>query len=184
MFDPERLDNAPDASVVLASMERARSSSEPSSGLTAAAANAVRTARDRFGVRRAALFWRHAGSDSLTCIASAGDGDTARWLGRTLAAGVGMAGRAVAEGQPVWSPDLLADPRVPVAAWLRERLESEGLRSVAAAPIRAGGVVRGALGLLDQAGRTFGAEDLRDLGRFADDASLDLERVIVPEQRT
>jgi GAF domain-containing protein len=146
--------------------------------LAAAAAHTVRTARDRFGVRRAALFWRDAGSDSLTCIATAGDEGAEGWLGRTLAAGIGMAGRAVAEGGPVWSPDLLADPRVPIAAWLRERLEAEDLRSVAAAPLRVGGVVRGALGLLDPAGRTYGDADLGRLAGFADEAARELERAI------
>jgi len=162
------------------SIERPGFLDAPLPGLAAAAAHVVSTARDRFGVRRAALFWRDTGSESLTCIASAGEGGADRWLGRALAAGVGMAGRAVAEGRPVWSPDLLADPRVPIAAWLRERLESEGLRSVAAAPLRVGGVVRGALGLLDGAGRTFDDEDLRQFARLADEASLDLERAIPP----
>lgn len=163
-------------------MERSRSFDAPLTDLAAAAANAVSAARDRFGVRRAALFWLDPASNSLTCIASAGDGGAERWIGRVLAAGVGMAGRAVAEGRPVWSLDLLADSRVPIAAWLRERLESEGLRSVAAAPLRVGGVVRGALGLLDQAGRTFDDEDLREFARLADQASLDLERAIAPER--
>jgi GAF domain-containing protein len=146
--------------------------------LVAAAADAVSAARDRFGVRRAALFWRDAGSGRLACIASAGGAGGAGWLGHTLPPGVGMAGRAVAEGRPVWTPDLLADPRVPIAAWLRERLEGEGLRAVAAAPLRSGAAVRGALGILDGAGRTFDDETLRRLAAFADEAALALERAL------
>jgi GAF domain-containing protein len=153
---------------------------DPSPHLATAAARAVGAARERFGVRRAALFWREAESDGLTCIASVGEGGAEGWLGRTLPAGVGMAGRAVAEGRPVWSADLPADPRVPIAAWLRERLEREGLRVVAAAPLRVDGVVRGALGLLDSAGRRYEEEDLRRLGLFADEASVALERAITP----
>jgi GAF domain-containing protein len=148
-------------------------------GLAAAAAEAVGDARLRFGVRRAALFWRDAGSSSLVCIASAGEGGAQGWLGQTLPAGVGMAGRAVAEGRPVWTPDLLADPRVPVAAWLRERLEREGLRAVAAAPLAVGGEARGALGLLDGPGRTFDELALGRLGAFADQAALTCERARV-----
>ena len=94
-------------------------------------------------------------SGRLSCVATAGAGGTEGWLGQTLAAGVGMAGRAVREGRPVWTPDLLADPNVPVAPWLRERLEYEGLRTVAAAPMRAGRVIQGALGFLDGPGRIF-----------------------------
>jgi hypothetical protein len=150
------------------------------SDLTLAATRAARIARETFGVLRAALFWREAGSDGLTCIASAGEGGAEGWVGRTLPAGVGMAGRAVAEGRPVWSPDLPADPRVPIVAWLREQMGSEGLRVVAAAPVRVGGAVRGALGILDSAGRCYQEEDLRRLGRLADETGAALERVIAP----
>jgi hypothetical protein len=76
----------------------------------------------------------------------------------------------------VWTPDLLADPRVPVAPWLRERLEAEGLRTVAAAPVRLEGVIRGALGFLDGPGRSFGDEGLRRVGRLADELAQDLAR--------
>jgi GAF domain-containing protein len=147
--------------------------------LETVAARLVATARERFGVRRAALFWRDARGDVLTCIATAsegGEGGAEGWVGRTLPAGVGMAGRAVAEGRPVWTADLLADARVPLAPWLRERLEAEGLRAVAAAPLTAGGPARGALGLLDGAGRRYDEEGLRQLRRFAAEAAQDLER--------
>jgi GAF domain-containing protein len=142
--------------------------------LDTVAARVVAAARARFGVRRAALFWREAGGDVLTCIATAGEGGAEAWIGRTLPAGVGMAGRAVAEGRPVWTADLLANARVPLAPWLRERLEAEGLHAVAAAPLTAEGPALGALGLLDGAGRAYDEEGLRQLGRFATEAARDL----------
>ena len=135
----------------------------------------VREARAAFGVRRAALFLLDAAAGTLTCVATAGEGEAERWVGRTLRVGVGMAGRAVAEGRPVWAPDLLADPATPLADWLRERLEAEGLRSVVAAPLRAVGATLGALGLLDAAGRTFAEEDLRRLLALADQAAATLQ---------
>jgi hypothetical protein len=144
--------------------------------LDTVAARVVTAARARFGARRAALFWRDARGDVLTCIATAGEGGAEGWVGRTLPAGVGMAGRAVAEGRPVWTPDLLAEARVPLAPWLRERLEAEGLHVVAAAPLAAGGPARGALGLLDGAGRAYDEDGLGRLGRFAAEAAHDLER--------
>src|SRR5262245_4096305 len=147
--------------------------------LDTVAARVVKTARERFGVRRAALFWRDARADVLICIATASEGGEAGdagWVGRTLPAGVGMAGRAVAEGRPVWTADLLAEARVPLAPWLRERLEAEGLHAVAAAPLAAAGPAHGALGLLDGAGRTYDEDGLRRLGRFAAEAARDLER--------
>jgi hypothetical protein len=75
----------------------------------------------------------------------------------------------VREGRPVWTADLLADLRVPVAPWLRARLEEEGLRPVAAAPVRVDGVIRGALGFLDGPGRTYDADGLRRIEGLADD---------------
>lgn len=147
--------------------------SGPVSAAADAALAAVRTA---IGVRRTALFWLDDGSSRLACVATAGAGEADRWIGQTLAAGLGMAGRAVREGHPVWTPDLLADPRVPIAPWLRERLEVEGLRVVAAAPVRLDGVTRGALGFLDVPGRQYDDEGLRGIGRLADDVAESLGR--------
>ena len=142
--------------------------------LVRTAERVVTSARTAFGVRRAALFWRDRATGILTCVASAGEGGSAEWVGRTLAAGVGMAGRAVAEGRPVWSPDLLGDARTPVAPWLRERLEAEGLRSVVAAPLRVRGEALGALGLLDGAERRYEEPDLQRLAALADAAASEL----------
>ena len=86
-----------------------------------AAAAALEDARQAIGVKRTALFWLDDAQERLTCVATAGAGDRDRWVGQTLATNLGMAGRAVREGHPVWTPDLLADPRVPIAPWLRER---------------------------------------------------------------
>lgn len=133
------------------------------------AARAVATARIAFGTRRVALFWLDGGSQRLSCIATDAAAGPGGWIGQTLAAGVGMAARAVAEGRAVWTPDLLAEPRVPVATWLRERMEREGLRAVAAAPVRVDGEVRGALGFLDPPGRTFDERDLRRIADLADE---------------
>jgi GAF domain-containing protein len=95
-----------------------------------------------------------------------------------------MAGRAMREGRPVWSPDLLADPRIPMADWLRARMTRESLHAVAAAPLRPrGGAVLGALGLLDGAGRSYAEEDLRLLGSFAELAAEALRAGAGPGNR-
>jgi GAF domain-containing protein len=141
-----------------------------------AAQGALAAARAQLGVRRTALFWLEDALGRLSCVTTAGPGGTSGWVGHTLGAGVGMAGRAVREGRPVWTPDLLADPRVPIAPWLRERLEAEGLRTVAAAPVRLGGAIRGALGFLDGPGRSFDDEGLRGIARLADQLASDLVR--------
>lgn len=148
--------------------------SAPVAGLTA---RILEAARERLGVRRTALFWLDDESGRLACVATAGPGGPDGWIGETLATGVGMAGRAVREGRPVWTPDLLADPRVPIAPWLRERLVQEGLRVVAAAPVRVAGATCGALGFLDGPGRIYDDEALQRIGRLADDVGRELGRV-------
>ncbi|HEY7138495.1 MAG TPA: GAF domain-containing protein [Methylomirabilota bacterium] len=148
-----------------------------SGALAAAATAALSLARERIGVRRTALFWLDGASGRLACVATVAAEGVEGWLGQSLAGGVGMAWRAVKEGRPVWTPDLLADPRVPVSAWLRERMEAEGLRAVAAAPIRIGGAVRGALGFLDPSGRTFDGDGLGAIGRVADEVAGKLAAV-------
>ena len=132
----------------------------------------VTEARARRGVQRAALFLRRGSDGGLACVATAGEAGSERWLGQALRAGVGVAGRTVAEGRPVWSPDLLADPRTPVAPWLRERLEAEDLRSVLAAPLQVGALTVGALGVLDGAGRVYPEDDTRLLAGLASAAAL------------
>lgn len=137
-------------------------------GALAVAERMLAAARDGLSVRRTALFWLDPASGRLTCVATVGVGGPDGWLGQTLAAGVGMAGRAVREGRPVWTADLLTDPAVPVAPWLRARLEHEALRVVAAAPVRVDGQIRGALGVLDGPGRAYDDEGLRRVGALAD----------------
>jgi hypothetical protein len=146
------------------------------SQLASVAVDALARAREHLGVRRTALFWLDADDAHLACVATVSDAGPEGWVGQTLAAGLGMAGRAVATGRPVWTPDLPADDRVPIAPWLRERLEVEGLRVVAAAPVRIQGRVRGALGCLDGPGRTYDAQGLSRLERLADDVAASLAR--------
>jgi len=157
-------------------MERLPTSAFGAGALGLAAADALEAARRDLGVRRTALFWLDDDSGRLTCVATAGAGGTEGWIGETLATGVGMAGRAVKEGRPVWTPDLLADTRVAIAPWLRERLVQEGLRAVAAAPVRIDGATRGALGFLDGPGRTFDDDGLLRIASLADRLATRLAR--------
>jgi GAF domain-containing protein len=144
--------------------------------LAAAAAGALARARERLGVRRTALFWLGGPPGRLVCVATQGAGTGDGWLGQTLDAGVGMAGRAVREGRAVWTPDLLGDGRVPIAPWLKSRLEAEGLRGVAAAPVSMDGAIRGALGFLDGPGQALDAEGLRQVQALADELAGALRR--------
>lgn len=139
--------------------------------MSSAAERLVAAAREALGVRRAALFLLRSEGDGLVCVATAGDGHASDWVGQTLRSGVGVAGRTVAEGHPVWSPDLLADPRTPISPWLRERLEDEALRSVLATPVRVDDRTVGALGILDGAGRSYSEEGRRRLADLVEAAA-------------
>src|SRR5262245_9590841 len=72
---------------------------------------------------------------SLTCLALAG-----RWLegfqpGYKLPPGTGMAGRAIAERRPVWTPDVLTEPGITLPDRFRQALGGAGHHAVLAVPL-------------------------------------------------
>ncbi len=95
--------------------------------------------------------------------------------GHVLQPGHGVLGRAALESRPVWSADMLADPAVRISEELQADLGDTGHRAVLAVPLRVKAVVIGALGVIDDAGRRFDAEEARLLQAFADQAALALE---------
>jgi PAS domain S-box-containing protein len=127
-----------------------------------------------FGVHSSALYRVRPAGDALVCLAAAGSEASSASVGRTVPLGTEVVGPAVAEGRTVCSPDMLADTRLAVPAWLRERAEAEGFRSVVAVPLRSRGEIVGALVLRDVAGRMFTEAELQLLSAFADQAALAL----------
>jgi len=95
--------------------------------------------------------------------------------GHVLRSGLGVLGRAAAEGRPVWSTDMLADPSVEISDELRVELGASGHRAVLAVPLRVKAVVIGALGVIDDPPRQFVEDEARLLQAFADQAALALE---------
>jgi GAF domain-containing protein/ActR/RegA family two-component response regulator len=135
----------------------------------------VTTVLQLFRVRLAVLYQLDPASGSLTCIASAGDAGAQQWIGRSLPRGAGVAGLAIAQGRPIWSPNFLLDPRITVPEWVVERIREGGYRAAAGVPLMAQGAMLGALLLADTHGRVFTEADLRLLSAFADQAALALE---------
>lgn len=136
----------------------------------------VSTVLTLFGARRAVLFRLERPSNSLVCAAAAGEGaQAAKWIGNTLPPGGGVAGLAIEAGRPIWTPDVLHDPRVVAPQWLAERLGEEGFSSVIAVPLIARDRTYGALVLGAPAGRAFSDEEVALLSAFADQAALALE---------
>lgn len=136
----------------------------------------VSTVLTLFGARRTGLFRLERPSNNLVCAAAAGEGAQAtKWIGNTLPPGGGVAGLAIEAGRPIWTPDILHDPRVVVPPWLAERVGEEGYSSVIGVPLIARGQTYGALVLGAPAGHAFSDEEVALLSAFADQAALALE---------
>ncbi|MBI3105525.1 MAG: GAF domain-containing protein [Candidatus Rokubacteria bacterium] len=117
-------------------------------------------------------------------VALAGAGPAARFFepGQVQQAGVGVAGRVVAEGRPVWARDVLDDPDITLDEDLRRRLAQAGIRASLAVPLRVKGKVVGALMVGDAVARDFAPAEVMILEAFADQAALALENARVHEE--
>src|SRR5581483_1980699 len=108
----------------------------------------------------------------LVCVAAAGGSHWNDWIGRRLPLGGSIAGLAVVENRPVWSPDVTADPRLTLPDWVHRSLEATGNAAVCGLPLRGPDGTVGAITLVDALGRAFSEEELRLVAAFADEATL------------
>ena len=143
--------------------------------LTPAINQIVSTVLRLFDVRHAALYGLDTATDTLTCVAVAGEAEPSRWIGQTFPATMGVAGTAIAEGRLVWSSDVLTDPQITFPEWAADNVRREGLRSVAAIPLIARGSRLGVLVLADVVSRSFTERELELLSAFAHQAALALQ---------
>jgi GAF domain-containing protein/ActR/RegA family two-component response regulator/anti-sigma regulatory factor (Ser/Thr protein kinase) len=111
---------------------------------------------------------------SLTALARGGRMPEQFAVGHVLPPGFGVAGRAIVEGRAVMTPDALADG-TRMSDDQAEALNAAGVVAVLAVPMRAKGVIIGALGVADQRGRVFTDGEAALLQAFADQATLALE---------
>jgi PAS domain S-box-containing protein len=112
---------------------------------------------------------------SLICAALSGRWPSELQRGYVLPRGIGMAGRAVADGKPVWTFDILRDPGVVLTDDVRRRVEAVGHRAILAVPLTVKGHVIGALSIADSVPRAFTSGEVSLLQTFADQAALALE---------
>ena len=95
--------------------------------------------------------------------------------GHVAPAGHGTGGRVIATGGPYQSADVLEDPAVTLAPEVRQRILAAGTRAYLSVPLRAHGVMIGALTVGATAGRVFTPEEIELLQAFADQAALAID---------
>jgi PAS domain S-box-containing protein len=102
------------------------------------------------------------------CYASAG----------AIPVGGGPVSRAVLEGRPVATPNLLGDSRFWVTAERRAQIEREGFKAVAAAPLVSKGRVHGALVVHYWTERDVAAEETQALSLLAEQAAIAIDNAL------
>jgi len=94
--------------------------------------------------------------------------------GDAVPAGVGLVGRAAAEGRPMWTADFRTDDRFETSDEMRRRNEAAGIVAGLAVPLRVGGKVIGVLSVGHPMPRTFTPAEIALLQTFADHAAVAL----------
>ena len=106
--------------------------------------------------------------------------------GFALASHEGVSGHVLREGGPVWTDDVLADPRNQLAPKTRELVQAEGFRSVLAVPIRLPGEFFGTLVTYHWQSHQFREDEIRFQAALADQAAIAIEnaRLFERERKT
>ena len=127
-----------------------------------------------FGVRSARL--RLIQPDgSLVTVARSAAASGHSVPGNVVPAGTGISGRAIADGRPVRTPNVLDDPGIVLAPHMRAHAMASGEQAMLAVPLRVKGRIIGSLSVGDREGRVFLDADAALLQGFADQAALALE---------
>ena len=134
----------------------------------------VSSIRELFGVRGATLRLLQP-DGSFLWLASCGEVFSQGPAGNTVPPGMGLTNRAVTEGRPVWSPNVLDDPEIHLTEAMRDYQLRSGNHSMIAVPLRAHDKTIGALTLSDETGRTYSDAEIALLNTFADQVALALE---------
>lgn len=127
------------------------------------------------GVQSSVIYRADPESGDVVTMCAGGKAIHAFARNLTLPRGTGVVGLAIQTGRPMSSSDLFTDSRVTLTPEVKERIEQAGYRSVLAVPLRFQDQVIGALGVGDQVGRVFHAEEVRLVEAFADQVALALQ---------
>lgn len=127
-----------------------------------------------FGVQSSVL-WLRRPDGSLVAVGISGRARESFRRGDMLPAGASMAGRAVGQGRPVWTSDVLAEPDLVIPADQRARLLAAGDRAILCVPIAVGARTIGVLALGDGSAREFSQDEVVLLQAFGDQAAIALQ---------
>jgi PAS domain S-box-containing protein len=125
------------------------------------------------GVTNSALF--EAQADELVSLSLKGDHGPTANRAIVYPFGLGAAGVAAQTRQPIVTPDLLTDPRIPQPPDQRARMEQAPFRAVMALPLLLRERMVGVLVLGDRVGRVFSDDEVRLAQAFADQAAIAIE---------
>ena len=140
--------------------------------------------RALFSAQSSAIYRLDADAGHLVGLAGSGEMGPAFRPGIVMPRGAGAVGRAVATGEPVATPNVLADKRITLPAEIRARIEQAPCRAVLALPLVIHEEVIGALSVADTEGRRFGPEDIHLAQAFAAQAALALENARLHREAT
>ena len=127
--------------------------------------------RTLIGVTNSALFEARPDTDELVSLSLKGNHGQTGSEPIVYRIGFGAAGMAAKERQPIVTPDLLDDPRIPQPPEQRARMERAQFRAVMALPLLVQERMVGVLVLGDRVGRVFSDEEIRLAQAFADQAA-------------
>ena len=127
-----------------------------------------------FGVQSSVL-WLREPDGSLVAAGISGRARESFRRGDVLPAGASIAGRAVTQGRPAWTRDVLDEPGLVIPADQRIRLRVSGDRAVLCVPIAVSGRTIGVLALGDGSARDFTPDEVVLLQAFGDQAAIALQ---------
>jgi GAF domain-containing protein len=152
--------------------------------MTAVGERIVTSVRELVGVKVSTLRLLQP-DGSLRALASSGEAFSRSPGGDAVSPGKGLTSRAVAEGRPIWSADMLNDPEISLTDEMRDYQLRSGNSSMIAVPLRAHEKIIGVLTLSDRTGRIYSESEVALVQTFADQAALALENArLYKEART
>src|SRR5215467_10393108 len=124
---------------------------------------------------QSSVLWLREPNGSLVAAGISGRARDRFRRGDILPAGASMAGRAVTEGRPVWTSDVLEERGLAIPDVQRARLQASGDRAVLCVPVAVGGRTIGVLALGDGSTREFTHDEVMLLQASADQAAIALQ---------